>query len=122
MVNLTELYVSESQIKLLDPVSNLKDLKVLDISNTPVNSLRPLSSVTIRKSLRDLNISSTLIDGDQLDYLTGHITLEMIRCRDNKICPQSVEDFVNAFTKTNPNCILRIKASSDANFISNDCH
>lgn len=122
MLNLTELNVSESQVKLLDPLANLRELKVLDISSTPVASLRALSSVTIRKSLRDLNISNTQIDGAQLDYLTNHLTLEMLRCRDNKLCPDDVEDFVSAFSKTNPNCILRIKASSDATFISNNCH
>jgi Leucine-rich repeat (LRR) protein len=44
------------QIRQLAPLSELRDLKILDISNTSITNLGPISNVTF---LEDLNISNT---------------------------------------------------------------
>lgn len=56
-VSVDSLNISgNSQIKQLAPLSELRDLKILDISNTSITNLGPISNVTF---LEDLNLSNT---------------------------------------------------------------
>ncbi len=121
LANLTELNLSKTEVRSLRPLVTLADLRVLKFSHTPVSGLRPLSSPALKKSLQVVDCSSTKIESDQLDYLSQHIRLQMFRCRGNKLCPIDVEDFVKTMHKNNPNCIIKIKATNDANFIEANC-
>jgi internalin A len=121
LIYLAELNLSKTQVRSIQPLANLKALKSLNISECPINSLRPLATATNRKTLQELDCSETQIDGEQLDYLSQHYDLQMFRCRGNKICPVDVEDFVAAMQKTNPNCIIKIKASNDPEFLKTNC-
>ncbi|MCK5536343.1 MAG: leucine-rich repeat domain-containing protein [Bacteroidales bacterium] len=121
LINLGELDLSKTQIRSIQPVANLKGLKSLNISHSPINSLRPLASPNNRKTLQEVDCSFTKIEGDQLDYLAQHYVLNMFRCRGNDLCPYDVEDFVDAMQKANPNCIIKIKASTNDDYIKANC-
>ncbi len=122
LLGLSEIKLANTQVRSLEPIMNLRDLKSIDFSNCPINSLRPLSSPTLRKSLQEVDCSSTKIDGEQLDYISQHYILSMFRCRDNDLCPADVEDFLASMQKSNPNCIIKIKANTDPTFLQNNCN
>lgn len=121
LTNLTELNLSKTQVRSLQPVATLPDLQIIKFAHTPVKGLRPLASPTLKKSLKEVNCSFTKIGSEQLDYLAQHIQLEMFRCKGNKLCPEYVSDFVETVQKNNPNCIIKIKATTDPDFIDANC-
>lgn len=67
------------QIKSLGPLSELRDLKVVDISNTSIEDLSPISNVTFLESLNISNTPTSAIQfikySDRLKHLNISYTL-----------------------------------------------
>lgn len=77
---LKELNCSNTLISSLFPIRNINRLEVLDFSDTPVDDLSPLNYST---TLKELNCSFTLIS--DLSPISGLVNLESLECNGIKI-------------------------------------
>ncbi len=77
---LKELNCSNTLISSLFPIRNLNRLEILDFSDTPVDDLSPLNYST---TLKELNCSFTLIS--DLSSISGLVNLESLECNGIKI-------------------------------------
>ncbi len=98
MSELRELNCSKTNVNNLSPLSKLKRIERLDCSDTKVYSLRPIQFV---KSLSDIDFSNTNIRGKTLDYLLGHSTMMMIRCKNISISDKEIADFTRLLKQKN---------------------
>lgn len=88
IINLEDRYTID-----LSPISELKNLQVLDFSGFPIKSLKPLSNLT---NLKMLDISETPISNiEPLKKLTSLEQVVMLGCKN--ITDKQVEDLKKAF-------------------------
>ncbi|MBN1974381.1 MAG: hypothetical protein JW787_12130 [Sedimentisphaerales bacterium] len=87
IINLEDRYTID-----VSPISELKNLKVLDLSGFPIKSLKPLSNLT---NLKMLDISETPISNiEPLKKLTNLEQVVMLGCKN--ITDKQVEDLQKA--------------------------
>ena len=96
LYNLTEFYCSDTDVEDLTPLANLKNLKILDVSNTQIRTLRPLQMI---KSLTEIDCSNTPIK--TLKYLYSNPNLRMISIRNTQIPEESLEAAIKAIKNIN---------------------
>ena len=69
MPQLEELYISDNLLTSLEPLSNTPDLRILDVQNNPITSLRGVSSL---KRIENLWATSCKLDRfDELEKELG---------------------------------------------------
>eukprot|EP00271_Cylindrocystis_brebissonii_P019771 TRINITY_DN6201_c0_g1_i1.p1 TRINITY_DN6201_c0_g1~~TRINITY_DN6201_c0_g1_i1.p1 ORF type:complete len:1333 (+),score=204.16 TRINITY_DN6201_c0_g1_i1:466-4464(+) len=71
-----ELYLKGNNLTgLIPPLTNMTNIEVLDLSSNPLSGPLPLSLVSLRNTLKNLNISNTQISGP-IPSEYGHLLIE----------------------------------------------
>jgi len=102
---LTDLNCAETKVIDLIPLATCGNMEILDISGTPVNTLRSLQNL---RKIRELNFSDTRIRGSSLDYLYSMASMEMLRGKNIDVTAPEKEVFEGNFKKKSPNCTILI--------------
>ena len=82
--NLTSINLSKNTIAVANPLTQLKKLEILNISENPINT-EILSTISELTTLKQLNVANTQMNGDQLDYLKNLKSLETLTLASNNI-------------------------------------
>ena len=82
--NLTSINLSKNTIAVANPLTQLKKLEILNISENPINT-EILSTISELTTLKQLNVANTQMNGDQLNYLKNLNNLETLTLASNNI-------------------------------------